>query len=186
MENRVRKRNKRTRSCGYRMRVVLKLYEKRWVMDVREPLYNHRASDGSLVHPIIRRRARKANVRSVIKDAWEDEKSIKETVALLRRMWPRMPLIHRDVVDLGIRLYGEAKLPPPRVIVTDADGALKAAILQAFPTSKHFLCVWHVNKNIQAWCKKLWKRKQIPASTVEEHQANADEIDRRWSDVLQD
>jgi hypothetical protein len=26
----------------------------------------------------------------------------------------------------------------------------------------------------------------IPASTVEEHEANADEIDRRWSDVLQD
>ena len=104
MENRVRKRNKRTRSCGCQMQVVLKLYEKRWVVDVREPLHNHRASDGPLVHPTIRRRARKTNVRSVIKDAWEDGKSIKETVALLRRMWPHIPLIHRDVVNLRMRL----------------------------------------------------------------------------------
>jgi hypothetical protein len=37
MENRVRKRNKRTRSCACQMQVVLKLYEKRWVVDVREP-----------------------------------------------------------------------------------------------------------------------------------------------------
>jgi hypothetical protein len=86
------------------MQVVLKLYEKRWVVDVREPLHNHRASDGPLVHPTIRRRARKANVQSVVKDAWEDGKSIKETVALLRRMWPHIPLIHRDVVNLRIRL----------------------------------------------------------------------------------
>jgi hypothetical protein len=53
------------------------------------------------------------------------------------------------------RLYEEVKLPLPRVFITDADITLGIALHEAFPASKHFFCVWYINKNIQAWCKKL-------------------------------
>jgi MULE transposase domain len=38
----------------------------------------------------------------------------------------------------------------PPVLCTDRDQALAAAITTVFPASPHLLCVWHINKNIQA------------------------------------
>jgi hypothetical protein len=55
------------------------------------------------------------------------------------------------------RLYTEASLTFSGVIITDVDAALKLAIAKAFPEARHFLYVWHVNKAIQAWVKKLFK-----------------------------
>jgi MULE transposase domain len=55
------------------------------------------------------------------------------------------------------RLYTEASLTFPDVIITDVDAALKLAITKAFSKARHFLYVWHVNKAIQAWVKKLFK-----------------------------
>jgi len=41
----------------------------------------------------------------------------------------------------------------PRVILTDKDSALAAAIQLVFPMSAHLLCLWHVNMNVLAKAK---------------------------------
>jgi hypothetical protein len=46
------------------------------------------------------------------------------------------------------RLYEETELSFPRVFIINADNTLKSILQEAFPTSKHLLCVWHINKNI--------------------------------------
>lgn len=42
----------------------------------------------------------------------------------------------------------------PQVIVTDRELALMAAIEIVFPRAKHMLCIWHINQNILANCRK--------------------------------
>ncbi|KAH9753465.1 protein FAR1-RELATED SEQUENCE [Citrus sinensis] len=44
----------------------------------------------------------------------------------------------------------------PRVIVTDRELALMNAIEKIFPRANHFLCRWHISRNIMANCKKLF------------------------------
>jgi hypothetical protein len=53
------------------------------------------------------------------------------------------------------RLYKEIKLLLPRVFITNADITLGIALRETFPANKYFFYVWYINKNIQAWCKKL-------------------------------
>nr|CCA25904.1 Pc21g00130 putative [Albugo laibachii Nc14] len=45
----------------------------------------------------------------------------------------------------------------PGVIVTDRELALMAAIDKLFSSSSHLLCVWHINKNILAKCKRQFE-----------------------------
>jgi hypothetical protein len=45
----------------------------------------------------------------------------------------------------------------PNVIVTDRELALMNAIQQVFPLSTNILCIWHINKNILAYCKKHYE-----------------------------
>jgi hypothetical protein len=40
----------------------------------------------------------------------------------------------------------------PQVVVTDRDLALMNAVAVVFPTSKHLLCTWHIDKNVKARC----------------------------------
>ncbi|KAK9676759.1 hypothetical protein RND81_11G098300 [Saponaria officinalis] len=42
----------------------------------------------------------------------------------------------------------------PMVIVSDREGALMKAISIVFPQTTHLLCIWHIQKNIVAKCKK--------------------------------
>lgn len=44
----------------------------------------------------------------------------------------------------------------PDVLVTDRDLALMNAISTVFPDSTHLLCIWHINKKVQAVCKKIF------------------------------
>jgi hypothetical protein len=46
-------------------------------------------------------------------------------------------------------VYDAQKLPYPKVILTDADGALARAITKIFLITAYLLCIWHVNKNIE-------------------------------------
>jgi len=48
----------------------------------------------------------------------------------------------------------------PSVIITDRDLACMNAIEKIFPTSRHFLCRWHIRKNILAQCKKIFDTKE--------------------------
>nr|CCA18090.1 Pc21g00130 putative [Albugo laibachii Nc14] len=45
----------------------------------------------------------------------------------------------------------------PGVIVTDRELALMAAIDKVFSSSSHLLCIWHINKNILAKCKRQFE-----------------------------
>ena len=42
----------------------------------------------------------------------------------------------------------------PEVIISDWDLALSKALKKTFPSSSHLLCIWHINKNVVAKCKK--------------------------------
>jgi MULE transposase domain len=48
----------------------------------------------------------------------------------------------------------------PHVIVTDRELALMNSIKLVFPSTKNLICLWHVNKNITANCKKLFNTEQ--------------------------
>ncbi|XP_071696399.1 protein FAR-RED IMPAIRED RESPONSE 1-like [Rutidosis leptorrhynchoides] len=46
----------------------------------------------------------------------------------------------------------------PSVIMTDRELALMNAISKVFPAATNLLCVWHIEKNVLANCKKHFKR----------------------------
>ncbi|KAK1380081.1 hypothetical protein POM88_026825 [Heracleum sosnowskyi] len=48
----------------------------------------------------------------------------------------------------------------PLAIVTDRELALMNAIKEVFPNTSHLLCVWHIEKNLLAKCKKKFKTKE--------------------------
>ena len=48
----------------------------------------------------------------------------------------------------------------PSVIATDIDITCMSAIDKIFFTSRHFLCRWHIRKNILAHCKKIFPKKE--------------------------
>jgi hypothetical protein len=52
-----------------------------------------------------------------------------------------------------------AEIVRPVVIVTDRELALMNSISVVFPDSKNLICVWHINKNVLAHCKKYFNEK---------------------------
>jgi len=48
----------------------------------------------------------------------------------------------------------------PSIIVNDKDLVLMNAIERIFPISRHFLCRWHIRKNIIVQCKKIFDTKE--------------------------
>jgi len=48
----------------------------------------------------------------------------------------------------------------PSVIVTDRDLACINVVEKIFPESRHFLCRWHIRKNILSHCKKIFRNKE--------------------------
>ncbi|XP_021817352.1 uncharacterized protein LOC110759580 isoform X1 [Prunus avium] len=48
----------------------------------------------------------------------------------------------------------------PNVIVTDLDLPLMRAVEVVFPTARHLLCKWHINKNVLSKCKNLFESKE--------------------------
>jgi len=48
-------------------------------------------------------------------------------------------------VDQFSRLYG--KKTSKLQFVTDGDGSMREAIKEVFPSTRHRLCTWHLNKN---------------------------------------
>jgi transposase-like protein len=66
----------------------------------------------------------------------------------------------------------------PITIVTDRELALMNCLDSAFPNSTHILCIWHVNMNILANCRKLFpKDKQVANNIIP---------DPKWEEFLKD
>ncbi len=77
------------------------------------------------------------------------------------------------------RLYQQIEVPDPATLLTDRDLGIVRVIQTVLPTSKHLLCLWHVETNILAQCKyhfqtdeawttfsKAWSRlPQAPTTT---------------------
>lgn len=59
-------------------------------------------------------------------------------------------------------LYRRLDLKDPKVIVTDRDSALMAVIREVFPHKKNLLCLWHINKCIQAEWKPGFQNSETP------------------------
>jgi hypothetical protein len=84
-------------------------------------------------------------------------------------------------------VYDAQKLPYPKVILTDADGALARAITTVFPTTTHLLCIWHVNKNLEKQIKPLFKKKCTVHGQEEINQFLNDEwnaFKAEWFDTI--
>jgi hypothetical protein len=54
-------------------------------------------------------------------------------------------------------LYIKLELRDPTSISSDKEQALVSAIEKVFPHTSHLLCVWHVNKCVEAYCLKYWR-----------------------------
>lgn len=48
----------------------------------------------------------------------------------------------------------------PSVIVTDRELALMNSISNVFPSTRHVLCSWHINKQVATHCKKLFEKRE--------------------------
>ena len=86
------------------MEVVLKLYQGRWVIDLREGHHTHRASIGALVHPSLRRRMQQELILNAIKDAWHRQLSQQNTIDLCRDRWPSVPVTYSDIMNTRARM----------------------------------------------------------------------------------
>ncbi len=71
---------------------------------------------------------------------------------------------------LGIvkKLYKFLDIPDPKVIITNTDPSIICAILEEFPLASHLLYFWHMNKNVMANYKKLFKDKELWKEFYEE------------------
>ncbi|XP_056688195.1 protein FAR1-RELATED SEQUENCE 5-like [Spinacia oleracea] len=96
-------------------------------------------------------------------------------------------------------LLGEDVIPS--AIFTDKEGGLMRPVAEVFPNSRHLLCTWHINNDVEArvsfLCNKnkdvgrafkngVWKR-IMEASTVEEYDravASMEDCYVRWQSVI--
>ncbi|MCL7044171.1 hypothetical protein MKW94_011910 [Papaver nudicaule] len=83
----------------------------------------------------------------------------------------------------GLYLYENV----PNLFLTDCDQALINAVKVVFPTSKHLLCTWHINKDMMAYCKpiinppvkkKKKKKGDEDEGRVPEEQNSQSEVDK--------
>jgi hypothetical protein len=49
----------------------------------------------------------------------------------------------------------QAELPLPNYITTDKAGGLMNAVENFFPKVPHLLYVWHINNDVEAYCRKI-------------------------------
>ena len=59
------------------------------------------------------------------------------------------------VLEWLYNYYSKAQLPSPKSITTDKGGGLMKAVEFIFPEVPHLLCIWHVNNDVEAYCRKL-------------------------------
>jgi hypothetical protein len=79
--------------------------------------------------------------------------------------------------------YSKAQLPTPKSIATNKAKDLINTVEIIFPEVSHVLYIWHVNNDVKAYCRKLWKReiKSIKNHTTAEERHTF--IEKKWSDL---
>ena len=51
------------------------------------------------------------------------------------------------------------KIPPPDMVLIDADKIILKIFPRFLPNTVYLLCVWHVNKNIEKKMKSFFRKK---------------------------
>ncbi len=70
----------------------------------------------------------------------------------------------------------------PKVIITDRDLALMNAVAYVYPTSKHLLCQWHINKNVEARCWPFFR--DLPGSSTSNPKQLWTRFEQDWHSVI--
>jgi hypothetical protein len=78
--------------------------------------------------------------------------------------------------------YKEAALDFPKSIASDKAGGLINAIAEIFPGVPHLLYIWHVNNDIEAHCRRLWKTEIDISKAYTTAQERAQFVQSRWID----
>jgi hypothetical protein len=84
------------------------------------------------------------------------------------------------VVDWLRQIYRANGLDDPTSITTDKSDALISALKRFFPTVPRLLCLWHVNKNVEAKAKIFFKAKLREDPHLSATQVY-DNVGRQWS-----
>jgi hypothetical protein len=79
--------------------------------------------------------------------------------------------------------YYKAQLPAPKSISTDKAGGLTNAVESIFPGVPHLLYIWHVNNDVEAYCRKVWKREIDSAKAHTSAEERSMFMESRWSDL---
>lgn len=90
------------------------------------------------------------------------------------------------VVEWLRQVYIRKGLGQPTSITTDKCGALISALKSIFPTVPRLLCVWHVNKNVEAHCKAEFRRLIRENEPGVGNGRLAPFIDAQWNDFKKD
>ncbi|KAK1407734.1 hypothetical protein QVD17_39359 [Tagetes erecta] len=93
---------------------------------------------------------------------------------------------YRWLLRTYINIFGN----PPQVIVTDQDAAMKRAILDVLPNSRHRLCMWHIWDKVTAkvgsvLCNTADFKKRM-ADIVWTDSITPDEFEKQWDIILSD
>jgi hypothetical protein len=56
------------------------------------------------------------------------------------------------------KLCDQQEIPYPQTIISDKAGGILGSVPLVFPAAKHMLCIWHINKDVEAHCLKVWRR----------------------------
>ncbi|KAK1419644.1 hypothetical protein QVD17_28875 [Tagetes erecta] len=88
------------------------------------------------------------------------------------------------------RTYINAIGNPPQVIVTDQDVAIKRAILDVLPNSRHRLCMWHIWDKVTAkvgsvLCNTTDFKKRM-CDIIWTDSITPDEFEKQWDIILSD
>lgn len=54
-------------------------------------------------------------------------------------------------------IYINIGINPPLCLSTDRAGGLLAALKTIWPNIPHVLCIWHINNDIESYCKTLFR-----------------------------
>ncbi|XP_076922658.1 protein FAR1-RELATED SEQUENCE 5-like [Bidens hawaiensis] len=87
-----------------------------------------------------------------------------------------------------LREYAHAFGSAPKVVVTDQDAAMKRAIQDVFPNSRHRLCMWHiwekVTSKVGPATPNVAKFKEKLADIVWTNSITTDEFEEKWPSIL--
>ena len=94
-------------------------------------------------------------------------------------------------------LYRMLNISYPKVVVTDRDIGLMAAIYSVFPDTRHLLCLWHIHRNVQEHWKPVFRHSAhsdddwmafesmwhavVYSKTEEEYEVNWDALNDAYS-----